>query len=40
MQRLGKTGKIETFENIRKYSKNGAKRLKIFENLCETFENI
>ena len=26
-------GKIETFENIRKYSKNDAKRLKIFENI-------
>jgi hypothetical protein len=28
------------FENIRKHSKSGAKRLKIFENWCETFENI
>ena len=24
--------RLKTFENIRKYSKNGAKRLKIFEN--------
>ena len=31
---------METFENVWKYSKNGVKRLKIFENWCETFENI
>ncbi len=31
---------METFENVRKYSKNDVKRLKIFEKLGEIFENI
>jgi hypothetical protein len=30
----------KTFENVQKYSKSCAKRLKIFEKLCEMFENI
>ena len=28
---LGKIGKAKTFENVRKYSKNRGRRLKIFE---------
>jgi len=40
LQRIGGLGKIKTFENVRKYSKNSAKRLKIFEKWYETFENI